>query len=142
MTGRGGTGARQEAGGWWRVDVAVWWVALRWRAYAWHDRGGADMLFGGGQQGRRKGPDAHVDTDVTLEELYNGGQRSVKCESAERPCGSGVPVTLFHAQVAAQRHLPQVPRHRREGRADEEVHVRRGERGCLVAASVSWHVSV
>jgi hypothetical protein len=38
----------------------------------------ADMLFGGGQQGRRKGPDAHVDTDVTLEELYNGGQRSVK----------------------------------------------------------------
>jgi len=37
-----------------------------------------DMLFGGGGGGRRKGPDAHVNVDVTLEELYNGGERSAR----------------------------------------------------------------
>jgi hypothetical protein len=38
----------------------------------------AEMLFGGGGGGRRKGPDAHVAVDVTLEELYNGGERSAR----------------------------------------------------------------
>jgi DnaJ-class molecular chaperone len=40
-----------------------------------------DMFFGGGGQGgggRRKGPDAQVEIDVTLEELYNGGQRQAR----------------------------------------------------------------
>jgi DnaJ-class molecular chaperone len=38
----------------------------------------ADMLFGGGGGGRRKGPDAHVAIEVSLEELYNGGERSAR----------------------------------------------------------------
>ena len=38
----------------------------------------ADMFFGGGGGGRRKGPNAHVSTDVTLEDLYNGGERSAR----------------------------------------------------------------
>ncbi|RYG48243.1 molecular chaperone DnaJ, partial [archaeon] len=37
-----------------------------------------DMLFGGGGGGRRRGPDVHVDMEVSLEELYNGGQRSAR----------------------------------------------------------------
>lgn len=38
-----------------------------------------DMFFGGGQQGgRRKGPDAAVEMEVTLEELYNGGSRAAR----------------------------------------------------------------
>jgi hypothetical protein len=37
------------------------------------------MLFGGGGGGgRRKGPDAHVAIEVSLEELYNGGERSAR----------------------------------------------------------------
>jgi DnaJ-class molecular chaperone len=50
-----------------------------------HEKGGGqamnpfDMFFGGGQGGgRRKGPDAQVEIDVTLEELYNGGQRQAR----------------------------------------------------------------
>jgi DnaJ-related protein SCJ1 len=53
-----------------------------------HEKGGQrggggmspfDMFFGGGQQGgRRKGPDASVDIEVTLEDLYNGGQRQAR----------------------------------------------------------------
>jgi len=39
----------------------------------------ADMLFGGGGGGgRRKGPDAQVSVEVSLEELYNGGTRSAR----------------------------------------------------------------
>jgi len=47
-------------------------------------RGGSmnpfDMFFGGGQQqgGRRKGPDAQVEVEVTLEDLYNGGERRAR----------------------------------------------------------------
>ena len=39
-----------------------------------------DMFFGGGQQqgGRRKGPDAQVEVEVTLEDLYNGGERQAR----------------------------------------------------------------
>lgn len=37
-----------------------------------------DMFFGGGRGGRQKGPDAHVEIPVTLEELYNGGTRSAR----------------------------------------------------------------
>lgn len=37
-----------------------------------------EMLFGGGQGGRRKGQDAGVEMEVTLEELYNGGSRSAR----------------------------------------------------------------
>lgn len=38
-----------------------------------------DMFFGGGGGGgRRRGPDAQVEIDVTLEELYNGGQRQAR----------------------------------------------------------------
>jgi DnaJ-related protein SCJ1 len=38
-----------------------------------------DMFFGGGGQGgRRKGPDASVEMEVTLEDLYNGGERSAR----------------------------------------------------------------
>ena len=36
------------------------------------------MMFGGGGQGRRKGPDAAVDVEVSLEDLYNGAQRSAR----------------------------------------------------------------
>ena len=36
-----------------------------------------DMFFGGGNQ-RRRGPDASVEMEVTLEDLYNGGQRSAR----------------------------------------------------------------
>ena len=36
------------------------------------------MFFGGGQQGRRKGPDASVDMEITLEDLYNGAQRQAR----------------------------------------------------------------
>lgn len=50
-----------------------------------HEKGGNqpanpfDMLFGGGGGGqRRKGPDARLEVDVTLEELYNGGERSAR----------------------------------------------------------------
>ena len=38
-----------------------------------------DMFFGGGGGGgRRKGNDAQVEIEVTLEELYNGGQRQAR----------------------------------------------------------------
>ncbi len=40
-----------------------------------------DMFFGGGGQqqgGRRKGPDAQVEVEVTLEDLYNGGERQAR----------------------------------------------------------------
>jgi len=37
-----------------------------------------DMLFGGGQGGRRKGQDAGVEVEVSLEDLYNGGSRSAR----------------------------------------------------------------
>jgi DnaJ-class molecular chaperone len=38
-----------------------------------------DMFFGGGGGGgRRKGPDAQVEVEVTLEDLYNGGQRQAR----------------------------------------------------------------
>ena len=38
-----------------------------------------DMFFGGGGQGgRRRGPDAAVEMDVTLEDLFNGGSRSAR----------------------------------------------------------------
>lgn len=38
-----------------------------------------DMLFGGGHgRDRRKGPDAHMDLQITLEELYNGAEKSAK----------------------------------------------------------------
>lgn len=49
-----------------------------------HEKGGNqpaspfDMFFGGGGGGRRKGPDAQVEIEVTLEELYNGGQRQAR----------------------------------------------------------------
>lgn len=50
-----------------------------------HEKGGQrgasvnpfDMFFGGGG-GRRRGPDAHVEIEVTLEELYNGGTREAR----------------------------------------------------------------
>ena len=38
-----------------------------------------DMFFGGGGQGgRRRGPDAAVEMDVSLEDLFNGGSRSAR----------------------------------------------------------------
>lgn len=37
-----------------------------------------DMFFGGGGRGRQRGPDAHVEIDVTLEDLYNGATRSAR----------------------------------------------------------------
>ncbi len=39
-----------------------------------------DMFFGGGGGGggRRKGPDAQVEIEVTLEDLYNGGERQAR----------------------------------------------------------------
>ena len=38
-----------------------------------------DMFFGGGGGGgRRKGPDAQVEVEVALEDLYNGGQRQAR----------------------------------------------------------------
>jgi DnaJ-class molecular chaperone len=37
-----------------------------------------DMFFGGGQQGRRKGQDASVEMEVSLEDLYNGGSRAAR----------------------------------------------------------------
>ena len=49
-----------------------------------HEKGGNqpaspfDMFFGGGGGGRRKGNDAQVEIEVTLEELYNGGQRQAR----------------------------------------------------------------
>lgn len=49
-----------------------------------HEKGGNapanpfDMFFGGGGNQRRKGPDAAVEMEVSLEELYNGGQRSAR----------------------------------------------------------------
>lgn len=51
-----------------------------------HEKGGGqrggmnpfDMFFGGGQGGRRKGPDAQVEIEVSLEELYNGGSRQAR----------------------------------------------------------------
>lgn len=50
-----------------------------------HEKGGNqaaspfDMFFGGGGGGgRRKGPDAQVEMEVTLEDLYNGGQRAAR----------------------------------------------------------------
>lgn len=51
-----------------------------------HEKGGNrgpmspfDMFFGGGGGGgRRKGPDAHVEIEVTLQELYNGGKREAR----------------------------------------------------------------
>jgi DnaJ-class molecular chaperone len=51
-----------------------------------HEKGGGmqaqnpfDMFFGGGGGGgRRKGQDAQVEIEVTLEELYNGGSRQAR----------------------------------------------------------------
>ncbi len=49
-----------------------------------HGQGGGgpmnpfDMFFGGGQQGRRRGPDAAVEMEVSLEELFVGGSRSAR----------------------------------------------------------------
>lgn len=49
-----------------------------------HEKGGNapaspfDMFFGGGGNQRRKGPDAHVEMEVTLEDLYNGAERSAR----------------------------------------------------------------
>lgn len=37
-----------------------------------------DMFFGGGGHGRRRGPDAAVEMEVSLEELYSGGSRSAR----------------------------------------------------------------
>jgi chaperone protein DnaJ len=37
-----------------------------------------DMFFGGGGGGQRKGPNAEVEMPVTLEDLYNGAQRSAR----------------------------------------------------------------
>ena len=38
----------------------------------------AAMFGGGGRGGRRKGPDAGVEMEVTLEDLYNGGSRQAR----------------------------------------------------------------
>jgi len=44
----------------------VWWMTAT-----------PDMFFGGGG-GRQRGPDAQVHIDVTLEDLYNGAERSAR----------------------------------------------------------------
>lgn len=36
------------------------------------------MFFGGGGRGRQRGPDAQVEVEVTLEDLYNGATRSAR----------------------------------------------------------------
>lgn len=49
-----------------------------------HEKGGNapaspfDMFFGGGGNQRRKGPDANVEMEVTLEDLYNGAERAAR----------------------------------------------------------------
>ena len=37
-----------------------------------------EAFFGGGGGGRRKGQDAHVEMEVSLEDLYNGGKRQAR----------------------------------------------------------------
>ena len=36
------------------------------------------QMFGGGGRGRQRGPDAQVDMEVTLEDLFNGAQRQAR----------------------------------------------------------------
>jgi DnaJ-class molecular chaperone len=66
------------------------------------------MFFGGGQQGRRKGPDASVEMEVSLEDLYNGAQRSARISRnviCPKCRGSGAKVCSLALRALVGRRL-------------------------------------